>query len=126
MRRLTISALVLVTALQTRPAGAAVHTQAGEAGFALAAAAANLVYVPAKVLVAVGGLGLGGLVGFLTGGDMRAAYALWVPAAGGTFMLRPSHVEGTRPIEFFGSDYVDQPSRNPGDTSIVYRSLYRY
>ena len=55
-------------------------------------------------------LALGSLTGALTGGDVRAAYALWVPAASGTYLLTPAHLEGTVPIEFFGSDYADQPS----------------
>ena len=127
MQRLTTVTLGLVLAaiLQPQPARAA-HTQAGEAGLALSAAAANLVYVPVKTLVAVGGLGLGAFTGVLTGGDVRAAYALWVPAVGGTFLLTPAHLDGTRPIEFFGSDYTDRPSTNMRDTSIAYRALYMY
>src|SRR5438094_370462 len=93
---------------------------------AVGAGAANPVHPPARTLVAVGGLGVGALPGPLTGGDIRAAYAVWVPAAGGTFMLTPAHFEGTRPIEFFGSDYADRPSTNARDTSIAYRSLYMY
>ena len=127
MRRLTTVTLglVLATTLQARPAGA-VHTQAGEAGLALGAAAANLIYLPAKTVVAVGGLGLGALTGLFTGGDVRAAYALWVPATGGTFLLTPAHFDGTRSIEFFGSDYPDRPSTNVRDSSIAYRALYMY
>jgi len=127
MRRLTTVTLgmVLATSLQTRSAGAA-HTQAGGAGLALGAAAANLIYLPVKTVVAVGGLGLGALTGLLTGGDVRAAYALWVPTTGGTFLLTPAHFDGTRSIEFFGSDYADQPSTNVRDTSIAYRARYMY
>jgi len=127
MSRLTTAtlALVLATVIQTRSAGAA-HSQAGEAGLALGAAAANLVYLPAKTLVAMGGLGLGAFTGLFTGGDMRAAYAIWVPSTGGTFLLTPGHFDGTRPIEFFGSDYADRPSTNTRDSSIAYRALYMY
>jgi len=127
MQRLTTVTLglVLATILQARPAGAT-HSQVGEAGLALGAAAANLIYLPVKTVVAVGGLGLGALTGLLTGGDVRAAYALWVPTTGGTFLLTPAHFDGTRSIEFFGSDYADQPSTNVRDTSIAYRALYMY
>jgi len=127
MQRLTTVTLglVLATILQARPAGAT-HSQVGEAGLALGAAAANLIYLPVKTVVAVGGLGLGALTGLLTGGDVRAAYALWVPTTGGTFLLTPAHFDGTRSIEFFGSDYADQPSTNVRDTSIAYRARYMY
>jgi hypothetical protein len=86
------------------------HTQAGEAGLALEAAGLNLFYLPAKSIVAIGGLVLGGLAGLLTAGDMRSAYAVWVPAASGTYLLTIAHLEGSEPIEFFGSDYADEPS----------------
>jgi len=127
MRRLTTATLwlLLATVLQTRPAGA-VHSQAGEAGLAVGAAAANLVYLPVKSIVAMGGLGVGALTGLLTGGDKRAAYAVWVPTTGGTFLLTPANFDGTRPIEFFGSDYPDRPSTNDRDSSIAYRALYMY
>ena len=87
-----------------------------EFGLAVGAAGANLLYIPAKVITAIGGLALGGMTGLLTGGDTRAAYAVWVPAASGTFLLTPSNLDGTEPIEFFGSDYADRPSKGTGVT----------
>lgn len=112
MRRLVaavmLTALVLGHPLQSR-AGTE-HTQAGEAGLALGAAGLNLFYLPLKAVVAGGGLLLGAATGFFTGGDTRAAYAVWVPAAGGTYFLTVEHLDGTRPVEFFGSDYADRPS----------------
>ena len=83
-------------------------------GLAVGAAGANLLYLPAKVITAIGGLVLGGMTGVLTGGDTRAAYAVWVPAASGTFILTPNNLDGTEPIEFFGSDYTDRPSTTTG------------
>ena len=82
-----------------------------EFGLAVGAAGANLLYMPAKWITALGGLVLGGMTGLLTGGDERAAYAVWVPAATGTFILTPSNLDGTEPIEFLGSDYADRPSK---------------
>src|SRR5579875_355352 len=76
-------------------------TAGEEVGYAMLATGANILYVPAKLAVAGTGL---------VGGAVRAAYAVWVPTAGGTFILRPAHMDGTRPIEFFGSDYADAPS----------------
>ena len=109
MRRVLV-ALVLLGLVLGRPAVLRAESAAAEFGLAVGAAAGNLVYLPVKVIVAFGGLVLGGLTGALTGGDERAAYAVWVPAASGTYLLTPAHLEGTVPIEFFGSDYVDRPS----------------
>jgi hypothetical protein len=111
MMRSVVSTLVVIALVCGRPLPArATHTQAGEVGLALGSAGANLVYIPAKVVVAIGGLLVGGLSAVLTGGDERSAYALWVPAAGGTYFLTPAHLEGAEPVEFFGSDYADRPS----------------
>lgn len=99
-------------------------TPGHEAALSIAAAMANLVYTPAKVGVAVAGLVGGAVAGLLSGGDVRAAYALWVPLAGGDYMIRPAHVDGVRPLAFFGSDYDDTPSRYDADGSVIYRALY--
>jgi hypothetical protein len=109
----SVMAGVLAAALIVGGAAAArAHqgTPAEEVGYAMLATGANLVYVPAKLAVAGTGLVVGTVTGLVTGGDVRAAYAVWVPTAGGTFILRPEHMDGTRPIEFFGSDYADAPS----------------
>src|SRR4051794_41150575 len=98
---LAITALVLG---QATPGSARETTQGEEAGLAIAAATINIVYVPVKALVAFGGLVVGALVGLSTGGDTRSAYAVWVPAAGGTYMLRAANIDGSEPIEFFGGD----------------------
>jgi hypothetical protein len=81
-----------------------------EVGFSILAAMSNLVYTPAKVVVATVGLGVGALAGFLSGGDTRSAYAFWVPMAGGRYFLTADQMDGNVPVEFFGSDYADQPS----------------
>jgi hypothetical protein len=130
-KRSLVAGLVLLTAVLGRPAGARAGetTQIGEALFALAAFGANVVYVPVKAALATGGLVLGSAVGLGTGGDMRSAYALWVPAASGTFVLRAANIEGSEPIEFFGSDYADEPSPRArlegGEGGELYESLYR-
>ena len=114
MRR-TLALAVLAMLVFGRPGAARAHHDR-EFGLAIGAAASDLVYTPAKVIVAIGGLALGGITGLLTGGNTRAAYAVWVPAASGTFVLTPAHLEGAEPIEFFGSDYADRPSTGSGVT----------
>jgi hypothetical protein len=110
MRKVLIM-FVVAALVVGRPSYSRAQNNPGiEFSLAISAAAADLVYTPAKVVVAIGGLALGAITGFLTGGDTRSAYAIWVPAASGTYILTASHLEGTIPIEFFGSDYADRPS----------------
>lgn len=128
--RSLMAALIVLATLYAHPAAAARDTtQAEEAMLALAAVGTNLVYVPAKTVVAIGGGVVGAAVGLLTGGDARSAYAIWVPTASGTFILRADNMDGTEPIQFFGSDYADEPSplakSESGDGGTLYESLYR-
>jgi len=124
MRRVLV-VVVLGILLLGRPVPGRAQPGA-EFGLAIGAAAANLVYTPVKVITAFGGLALGGMTGLLTGGDVRAAYAVWVPAASGTFMLTPNNLDGTEPIEFFGSDYADRPSKGAAVTEArgIYEAQY--
>jgi hypothetical protein len=123
-RRLIAAAVLLGLVATTRPAGAT--TQLEEAGRAAASIGLNIFYVPAKAVMAFVGLVTGGFVGFATGGDERAAYAIWVPTASGTWFVTPDQVDGSKPIEFFGSDYSDKPSglglSEPGRSS--YDAMY--
>lgn len=117
---LTVAALLLGRPVQGRAA-----TQAEEAGWSLGAAGLNIFYMPMKLFVAGSGLLVGAVAGVLTLGDTRSAYALWVPTAGGTYVLRPQHLAGTERVEFFGSDYADTPSRVLSDeTNRMYQAGY--
>lgn len=120
--RATLMAVALGLASAT-PAPAV--TQVEEAAFAVIATGANLFYVPAKVLVAVAAIPVGGLAGAFSGGDMRTAYAIWVPAMGGTYFLTNSHMDGSKPVEFFGYDYDDElaPSLK-GDQTVIFDTPY--
>jgi len=129
----TLAGLVVAMMLAggSVPARAAIETEpVGTTDWTLAVQAAllNIGYLPLKTWIAVGGLVGGGLVGLFTGGDTRAAYSLWVPAAGGDFFITPSHLDGSRQLQFFGTDYADQPSYTAGDTPgrSVYDALYGY
>jgi hypothetical protein len=125
MPRLLIASFLTVLVL-CRPAPAsATQSPAAEAGMGLAAAGLNLVYLPAKVIVAIGGGAVGGVVGLLTGGDVRAAYGIWVPTGSGSYFVRPAHLEGTEQLEFFGSDYADRPSPQRGTEGYTfYEAMY--
>ena len=114
---------VLLSIVLAAPAGAL--TQAEEAGLAILAAGGNFFYVPAKILVAVGAIPVGGIAGLFSGGDSRTAYAIWVPAMGGTYFLTNAHLDGSKPIEFFGYDYPDRLAPNPtGTRTLIYDTPY--
>ena len=125
MRRV-VAVMVVAGLFGAQPAVAVMSgTQAHEASLALQAIPANIFYVPAKLVVAAVGMVGGAIAGFVTGGNTRAAYGIWVPTTSGTFILTPAHLEGTRPIEFFGTDYGDQPSdRGAGAGRVVYDAVY--
>jgi hypothetical protein len=108
--RQTIVSLVLAASLAAVPSVARATNPGEEIAFSALAALSNILYTPAKVVVAASGLTAGALAGFATGGDTRSAYAFWVPSAGGDFFLTPSMMEGRRPVQFFGDDYADRPS----------------
>jgi hypothetical protein len=108
MRTLIMTAVLVGLVATGRPAAA--NTQAEEAGRALASIGMNIFWVPVKAVMAVVGLAAGSVAGIATGGDERAAYGLWVPTASGTWFVTPDQIDGSRPIDFFGSDYADTPS----------------
>jgi hypothetical protein len=123
-RRLVIC-LTVAALLLGRPVHGRAATQIDEAGWSLGAAGLNIFYIPIKMIVAGGGLVLGAAAGVLTLGSQRAAYAVWVPAAGGTYVLRPEHIAGTEQVEFFGADYADTPSTFAGyESNGLYEAGY--
>ena len=125
----TFVAVILSVALASVPALAEKpqDNQGLEAGSSISAMYLNLVYTPAKVVLAVLGAVGGGLAGLLTGGDERAAYAFWVPLMGGDYFVRPENLEGGQPLAFFGSDYPDRPSQVnvTNDATYAYDALYK-
>ena len=104
MRRASIT-LLLMAFLACGPVRAQDRDPGREFGLAGASVAANLLYTPPKLLTALIGLPLGALTGVCTGLNVRSMYAVWVPTVTGTYFVTPAHLEGTRPIEFFGSHY---------------------
>ena len=124
----TIMAGLLVAALSLGPVtlARAELTPAGEAGFSILAAFSNVFYTPAKLTIAGVGLAVGAVNAWAAGGDQRAAYAIWVPTVGGTYFLRVAHFAGDRPVELFGCDYADSPSKAgaANNESVAYRAAY--
>ena len=126
LKRMVITGLLGAALTVSAASPARALTQGEEAGFSLLATAANLFYTPAKTVIALVGLPVGALAGWLGGGEERSAYAIWVPTAGGTYFLTNEHMEGSEPIEFWGSDYADTASvtQHSADGNYMYRSVY--
>lgn len=126
LKRMVIAGLLGAALTVGAATPARALTQGEEAGFALLATAANLFYTPAKTVVALVGLPVGAFAGWVSGGEERSAYAIWVPTSGGTYFLTNEHMEGSEPIEFWGYDYADTPSPSHynADGNYMYRSNY--
>src|SRR5262249_55260051 len=124
--RKTIATAVLAAALAGIPMPAAARDPGQEIAFSSLAALSNIMYTPAKIVVAAGGLTIGALAGFFSGGDTRAAYAWWVPSAGGRYFLTADQMDGKEPVEFFGSDYADRRSERERNHhgSTAYDAMY--
>jgi hypothetical protein len=124
IRRALAAGAVAGTLLAPVPARAI--TQAEEAGLTLVATWANIFYLPAKAAVALGSIPVGGVAGVLSGGDMRTAYGIWVPAMGGTWFLTNGHLDGSKQLQFFGADYEDTPTPTlRGDDNVIEDVPYR-
>lgn len=120
-----VLALAVASVGHAHVPGTGGSTPPHEAALSVAAGLSSIGYFPVKVGMATVGLLGGAIVGVLTGGDTRAAYGLWVPLAGGDYLVRPAHLDGTRALEFFGVRYDDEPSQYDSDGSVIYDALYQ-
>lgn len=68
-------------------------------GVSLLAAAANLIYFPARLALTIATAEAGGIAGWMTGGDQRSAGALWDATEGQAF-LTPAILEGRERLRF--------------------------
>ena len=98
-------ALLVVALVVGSPMRASARDAGREAALAGASVAANILYTPAKAVLALGGLLAGGITFVATGLNERAAYAIWVPTIGGTYFITPARLDGIKPIHFIGSRY---------------------
>ncbi len=72
-------------------------------GYGTVAAGENVVYVPAKLAYAGIGIFVGAATWAVAGGKPKLAKRVWKLALGGDYLITPSMVEGTEPIEFSGT-----------------------
>jgi hypothetical protein len=69
------------------------------AGFSVLAAVTNVVYFPVRLGLTVLTAELGGLTGWMTGGDGQAAQAVWNVTDGQAF-ITPAVLEGREALRF--------------------------
>ena len=87
---------------------------ASSAGMQAAAGVSTLLYLPLKLVFAIGGGIVGGLAYAFSGGNEQAAKSIWNTSLYGTYLITPDHLEGNRPIRFLGvADPSDAPAPAP-------------
>jgi len=69
------------------------------AGVSLAAAVTNLVYMPLRLVLTVVSAEVGGVAGWLTGGNEQSAEAVW-GATAGQVLITPAIIEGRERLRF--------------------------
>lgn len=86
------------------------RSMAREFGLGVASSVLSIVYFPVKLAVGVVGAALGGVGGFVTGGNERVAVSAWQPLTGGSYFVTPQVLEGDRPFLPFDGGVSAPPS----------------
>ena len=76
------------------------HSAGAEWGMGVASTILSVFYTPVRLTVGIVGAGLGGVEGWLTGGDLRTARSMWRPTVEGDYYIRPDHLDRTERYEF--------------------------
>ena len=110
MKKMLLSGIVVAGLLS--PSLSLAHpppgmTPGGEFARGVAAPVLSAVYFPVKLGGSIAGAFLGGVSGFLTGGEDRAAEGIWHPTVGGTYFIAPATLTGER--QFLPFDHGDDP-----------------
>jgi type IV secretory pathway VirB2 component (pilin) len=115
-----VAALVVAVGLQLTPL-AAHASEATNVGLGAASALSNVVYGPAKLILATIGTITAGLGYAVTAGDTDVARTIFFSSVKGDYVIVPDHLTGKRPLEFIGraqpapaDDWGTPPSENAG------------
>lgn len=76
------------------------RVQAKDVGYSLGAAAVNVVYFPVRLAVTTLTAAAGGFTGFMIGGDLEAATAIWDSTDGQAY-ITPEILDGSEPLRPF-------------------------
>ena len=71
-------------------------------GIGTASALSSLIYGPAKILYATGGVVVGGLGWVFSGGDTEVAKTVMTPAVYGDYVISPGVLTGDEKLEWYG------------------------
>jgi hypothetical protein len=100
-----------------QPAG---KSKSGEMARGLVTPILSAIYFPIKFGTGVAGAALGGVSGFLTGGNERAAEGIWRPMTGGTYFITPQVLDGERPFLPFNYGESAPPPAGPVSSGSTY------
>jgi hypothetical protein len=120
MKRLVVG-LAVAALLWPMSSGAEQPTSstASEFGLALLTPLVNVVYFPVKLAVGVVGAALGGISGWATGGDERAAEGIWRPMTGGTYWITPGMMRGETQFMPLNGESYTSPSPPPSEPGLM-------
>ena len=105
--RVVLTALLAVSLVATPTmalAGSTASEVSYESSLGAAAALSNLVYGPAKLLYAAGGLIVGAFAWAFTAGDSEVAETVFTRSLRGTYVITPEILLGEQRLEFIGRD----------------------
>ena len=84
----------------------------------------NLVYFPVKFSVGTVGAVLGGVSGWATGGNERAAEGIWRPMTGGTYFFTPQTFDSEHEQPFLPFDGGPYEQQEAGQAPLGSTSMY--
>ncbi len=111
MRGRGLAILVVATALSL-PAAASADSPAKEFGVGAGTVLANMVYMPTKVLYAVGGGLIASIAYAFSGGDEEVARPIVDSSLRGDYVITPAHVRGDEELEFIGRTPAQRHARD--------------
>jgi hypothetical protein len=102
---LTFSLLAApLTAPTTAAAGDSAEVVGREGGLGAAAGLSSLIYAPAKLLYATGGLVVGAFAWVFTAGDSEVASKVFTRSLKGTYVITPAMLTGDESVQFIGRE----------------------
>lgn len=102
LRPCAAAGVALLLMVGARPARAQDPTTMGDAMLGLGAGVCTLVYTPAKMVYAAGGVGVGALVWLFSAGNSDTMNKVLKVSAGGDYSVTPEHLQGIKVLRITG------------------------